>query len=180
MNYEIRNTRYTTLDRRHTFVFDFVYVEAIRSWRIYITQQPSYRGRPQGAHQSHRLNDGRGPFICWDCPIGTLDEAKGVARVWADATQIYIETGRFPPPGPPRQVPDWSSSANWEHRDRSGPPEPVRAQPPPQAVRPPAPSTPAPRPQGTTPRPRSRPSPTPARRQPRTFGGWLGNVWRNT
>jgi hypothetical protein len=139
---EIRNTHYTTLDLRMTFTFDFVQLDDTR-WRVYVVRHPPYGGRPTGSVQSHRLTDACGTFICWDRPLTTLDEAKGVARAWADATQVYITTGTFPPPGPPRAVPDWSASAHWPQSATLGripgtvprPPAPVpRFAPPPAPV----------------------------------------------
>jgi len=118
-HFEIRNTDYTTLDRRMTFRFDFVQLES-GAWRVYIVRQPGYGTRSGSAMASHRLSDARGSYICWDATIPTLDAAKGVARAWADATQVYIETGRFPPPGPPRTVPDWSTSSDWPLATRAG------------------------------------------------------------
>jgi hypothetical protein len=141
MAFEIKNTCYTTLDRQATFRFDFVQVSA-HEWRVYITEQPSYNGRPDGTHPSHRLTDARGRYICWVPAPTTLDQAKGAARAWADATWDYILTGVFPAPGPAREVPDLSSSATWALRDHVGliteAPAPIQyAQPAPrQAPRP--------------------------------------------
>lgn len=138
-HYEIRNTDYTTLDRRMTFRFDFVQLES-GGWQIYIVRQPSYGPRATGAGATHRLSDSRGQYVCWNAPIPTLDAAKGVARAWADATQAYIETGTFPPPGPSRPVPDWSSSAAWTFSARAG----LVPDPPSAAARPAPPARPAP------------------------------------
>ena len=141
MTFEIRNTKYTTLDREATFTFDFVQLDG-GEWRIYIRDAPGYGGRPSGV-SAHRLQDARGDYICWVPEPTTLDQAKGVARAWADATHEYIRTGSFPAPGPARHVPDISSSAEWELRDHVGP-IPVQQQPP---ARPhPAPAIPDPQP----------------------------------
>lgn len=64
------------------------------SWRAYIEEQPSYRGRAEGAHPTHRLSDGDGKYVCWTESLRTLEEAKRVAALWADKTQEYIRTGR--------------------------------------------------------------------------------------
>jgi hypothetical protein len=61
-------------------------------WRIYIDQQPSYRGRADDAHSTHRLSDGR-QYVCWTKSIRSLEDAKRVAAIWADKTQRYIRTG---------------------------------------------------------------------------------------
>lgn len=140
MPIEVKNTLYTTPDRRMTFTFDFVQLPG-GLWRIYIVRQPGYAGRLDGAIVSHRLNDPRGSYICWTTPIRTLNEAKGVARVWADATQTYIATGAFPPPAGQRHVPDRSSTAGAAWADQSGdirpagpPPTPAHHSPAPQST----------------------------------------------
>jgi len=63
-------------------------------WQAYIEAQPSYRGRPTDAHSTHRLSDGNRRYICWTTPLGSLEEAKQVAALWADKTQEYIRTGK--------------------------------------------------------------------------------------
>jgi hypothetical protein len=63
------------------------------SWRVYIEEQPGYRGRADDAHTTHRLSDGGRKYICWTNPLRTLPEAKQVAAMWADATQQYIRSG---------------------------------------------------------------------------------------
>jgi hypothetical protein len=134
---QINNVKYTTRDRAVTFRFDFVQMPDT-SWRIYIKDQPGYNGRPDGSHASHRLSDERGRFICWEPAPRSLDEAKGVARAWADATHDYIQTGQFPPPGPARHVPDLSTSATWEFRNHVGSIPERRAEQPRPAPPPPA------------------------------------------
>lgn len=64
------------------------------TWRAYIEQQPSYRGRAEDAHSTHRLSDGSRKYVCWTTPLHSLEEAKQVASLWADETQKYIRTGR--------------------------------------------------------------------------------------
>ncbi len=67
--------------------------QSSRRWRVYIEQQPSYRGRATDAHSTHRLSDGSRKYICWTRSLRTLEEAKQVAAAWADETQKYIRTG---------------------------------------------------------------------------------------
>ena len=62
-------------------------------WRVYIAEQPSYRSRADGAHATHRLSDGDRRYICWSTAIPSLEEAKQVSALWADATQKYIRSG---------------------------------------------------------------------------------------
>lgn len=139
MPVEIRNVKYTTLDRSATFTFDFVQT-TVGTWRAYITDQPSYNDRPHGAVQAHRLVDGRGAYVCWMPEPRSLDEAKGAARAWADATHEYVQTGVFPPPGTNRHVPDVSTSATWELRGHQG----LIPDPPPARRAPAAPAAPEP------------------------------------
>lgn len=149
MTIQFRGVHYTTLDRHDTFIFDFVQVSSVE-WRAYIVSQPPYGARSQTAHESHRLQDPRGHYVCWAPAPRTLNEAKGAARAWADATQAYLRSGRFPAPAGLRFVPDLSTSANWAFSDIVGT-IPVEATPvsPPLANHPAAaagPPTPAPAP----------------------------------
>ncbi len=68
--------------------FSFMRVDA--GWRAYILKSPNINGR---SATCHRLNDARGPYICWDRDIRSLKEMQTVARRWADMNQRYIATG---------------------------------------------------------------------------------------
>jgi hypothetical protein len=116
----LRNVCYRSSDGQVDYRFDFAYVGA--GWRIYITDQPPYRGRVESSVASHRLWDATGPFICWDRGIETLNAAKGVAGLWADCTQNYISTGVFAPPPERGHVSDSSTTADWLDADRPGDP----------------------------------------------------------
>lgn len=75
-----------------TYLFSFERLGG--NWRIYIDAQPSYRGRSNDLHSTHRLpSDGR-YYICWTGALTTLANAIRVAARWADNTQVYIATGR--------------------------------------------------------------------------------------
>lgn len=138
MDFAVRNTRYRTSDGGADYVFDFEHHPG--SWRIYIVDQPPYGGRHEGTIETHRLTDAGRRYICWDRPVPTLDDAKGIAAMWADATQEYVRSGRFGASADRSHVYDWSTSS-----DSSGMPgTPARAVPPspppdpPRAARSPA------------------------------------------
>jgi hypothetical protein len=78
---------------RYNFTFKYERVGSI--WRAYIINSPSYGSRSTGAHDTHRLNDGR-YYVCWTPEPQRLDEITQVSKLWADATAKYIETGVFP------------------------------------------------------------------------------------
>jgi len=104
------------------YVFTFEWVASANTWRAYIVSQPGYGERPQGALDTHRLNDGR-TYICWDSPLRTAVDARNVAAAWAEATQRYIATGRF-------RVP--SNRPTINDRTRIGSSRPALPHPPPQ------------------------------------------------
>ena len=65
------------------------------SYRAYIVSQPSYRGRSDDMHSTHRLRDSGGrPYVCWTRPLRSEQDAREVAALWADCTQEYIRSGR--------------------------------------------------------------------------------------
>lgn len=63
------------------------------TWRVYISSQPGYGGRADDAHTTHRYSDDGRRYICWSAPIRTLEQAKQVSAMWADATEKYIHEG---------------------------------------------------------------------------------------
>lgn len=88
----IHNCYYRTSDGAADYRFSFE-EQYDGSWRAYIEEQPSYRGRSSDAHSTHRLTDGRRSYVCWTNPLRSLAEAKQVAALWADKTQQYIRSG---------------------------------------------------------------------------------------
>ena len=85
---------YATRDGTSTRDYQFEFRQlSDGTWRAYIVRLPSYLGRDEGAHATHRLSDSHGRYVCWDRPLHSLDEAKGVAAAWAEATQRYRRTG---------------------------------------------------------------------------------------
>ena len=85
---------YRTKDGQADYRFSFEN-QPDGNWRVYIGSQPSYRGRSEGAVETHRLPDGERQYICWTDAICSLPDAKAIAAIWADKTQNYIRTGVF-------------------------------------------------------------------------------------
>jgi hypothetical protein len=84
--------------RAPVMIMDFVFMEigGEHGWRIYIINKIDYQGRETDGHSTHR-NHFEGdtyPCICWRGRIGSLDEAKAIASLWADTTTVYISLGR--------------------------------------------------------------------------------------
>ena len=63
-------------------------------WKAYIIKMPGLRGRSGSFHITHRLGTADAPFVCWDTPLRSLEDAQTVSRVWADHLQEYIATGK--------------------------------------------------------------------------------------
>ena len=89
---ETRVLNYRTKDGQTDYRFSFE-EQRDSTWRAYIVRQPSYQGRSEGAHITHRLSDEGRKYVCWDSPLRSLSQAKSVASLWADLTQRYIRTG---------------------------------------------------------------------------------------
>ena len=89
---EKHTINYRTRDGKADYRFSFEQ-QGDDSWRAYILSQPSYQGREEGAHPTHRLSDGGRKYVCWNTGLKSLAQAKQVAALWADSTQTYIRTG---------------------------------------------------------------------------------------
>ena len=89
---EARVLKYRTKDGHADYRFSFE-EQHDRNWRAYIVCQPSYMGREDDAHSTHRWSDGARKYVCWTIPLRSLAQAKQVAALWADCTQKYIRTG---------------------------------------------------------------------------------------
>jgi len=85
---------YTTRDRSASFSFELKPVGGVV--RIYILDQPSYRGRPSDGHATHRIDIGARPFVCIrsDYQPTNVPDALSWAVYWAEETARYIRTGR--------------------------------------------------------------------------------------
>ena len=84
---------YRTSDGVADYCFSFE-GEADGSFRAYIVDQPSYGARDTGLHATHRLTNAGRYYVCWDRPLQSVEDARRVAALWADATQEYIRSGR--------------------------------------------------------------------------------------
>ncbi len=74
-----------------SYGFDYRLVDG--EWRAYIRSQPSYGGRSQDLHSTHRHRDSRGYYVCWTEPIESREECEAVAKAWSRGTDRYIRTG---------------------------------------------------------------------------------------
>lgn len=83
--------------------YSFTYELPQNTWRAYINNVPDYRGRPSGSSSAHWLRDGGRRYVCWTPEPTTISTAQGTSAMWADATEHYIRTGRFEPPGDDRR-----------------------------------------------------------------------------
>lgn len=64
-----------------------------------IDATPSYKGRSEDAHTTHRLNSSTartGTKICFANAdsVRTIEQAQKYAQGWAESTQDYIEKGK--------------------------------------------------------------------------------------
>ena len=83
---------YRTKDGQNDYLFSFE-KQSNGTWKAFILNQPSYGGRATDNHSTHRLQDGSRKYVCWTDPLETLEDARTVASLWADATQEYIKNG---------------------------------------------------------------------------------------
>lgn len=74
--------------------YRFNYKRVNGSWRAYILKMPNLRGREASGVVTHRLFDGRNPYVCWNCAVEKLEDMQTISRVWADNIQEYIATGK--------------------------------------------------------------------------------------
>ncbi len=91
------DTYITKLGTKFRFGFELRKNLEANNYVIVILDQPSYGGRDDNLHVTHRHLDGDDYRVCWTGPMSTLNEAKKVAGFWADFTERYILTGKeFP------------------------------------------------------------------------------------
>ena len=84
---------YRTKDGRADYTFSLEYQDG--GYRAYIVGMPSYGGRSEDIHITHRSVDkDRRYYVCWSKPLYTLEDLKKVVALWSDLSQTYIQTGR--------------------------------------------------------------------------------------
>jgi len=83
---------YYSLDGTAAFRFKFE-IQPSDGIRIYVLEQPGYRGRSEASIPTHRIFDQGRTFICFDPLPQTTEEARKIARAWAELTLRYIRTG---------------------------------------------------------------------------------------
>lgn len=91
------NDRHGRPDKEYRFQYKWVYDTVLNAytWRAYIIRMPDLCGRDPDLHKTHRWRNGAGQYwVCWDSVLPTLKDIQSVSRVWADAIQEYIATGK--------------------------------------------------------------------------------------
>lgn len=66
---------------------------ATNDWRAYIVQMPDLEGRSSSLHDTHRLHDESGYYVCIQGKITSREDMIGVAKYWATRLHNYIKTG---------------------------------------------------------------------------------------
>ena len=76
-----------------TAYYKFGYVQVGNHFVIDILEQPSYNGRDESTHVSHRV----GKKICINPSYApkTIEKAKDISADWAELTHIYITRGFY-------------------------------------------------------------------------------------
>lgn len=80
-------------------IYKFGFRQVGRRVEVDIDATPSYNGRSDDWHSTHRLSSPSaktGTKICFTNPDGvrTLEQAQKYAQGWAESTQDYIEKGK--------------------------------------------------------------------------------------
>lgn len=91
-------TRDTYRSNNGKYYFEFAFENTGDFFYAHILDQPSYRGRDDGLHPTHRLSSnfsGATKRICFgnDNDVKTLSAVRKYSEAWAEATVKYIERG---------------------------------------------------------------------------------------
>lgn len=90
---------YRTKDGKGNYVFELKTM-LDGTERAYILSQPTYQGRRETPHSTHRCTDASNGslYVDWYPPVCSRNIIKEIAKLFADCTQEYIKTGkRFGP-----------------------------------------------------------------------------------
>ena len=82
-------TKYPLLDHLYSFRIRFV----AGQYRCYVVKQPEYRGRDLSHYMPHCWEEQNARYICWTGEIKKIPQAKTLCRMFANATQQFIDTG---------------------------------------------------------------------------------------
>ena len=90
MRYECLD--YRTSDGSMYIEFGFCNLGFFRGWRVYIHEDMDYESRDASYAATHRMyqEGDRYEHICWTGKIRTFEDAKAIAKIWADSTALYI------------------------------------------------------------------------------------------
>ena len=86
--------KYRTKDGKHDYSFRFHH-SADGGFRVHILERPNHSRGVANSPTPHVLHDSAGQYICWSLPIATYEDAKEIARRWAEATEEYRKTGKI-------------------------------------------------------------------------------------
>lgn len=99
MPHEFERQMYLTKDGSLDIDFVFMDCEGTIGWRIYIITPIDYKrcspSRPEGSGSAHWLKASGETYryVCWSEKIESKEDAKEVARLWAECTAYYIKHG---------------------------------------------------------------------------------------
>jgi hypothetical protein len=88
----VSTVSYRTSDGSQDYRFQFRQMPD-EGFRIYILSQPEYGGHSTDSHPTHRFRDTVGFYICWSEKITSYDNAKEIAKRFAEATEKYRKFG---------------------------------------------------------------------------------------
>jgi hypothetical protein len=87
-----RTIYYRAKDGQTDYGFSFERVAG--SYRVYIVRQPGYGDRSADCDSTHRLTDKGRNYICWTGVLLTEEDARKLAKLWAECTQEYLRIGK--------------------------------------------------------------------------------------
>ena len=77
-------------------LYSFIIEKCYDGYRVYINRVPNlFISRDKTNYNPHLYKEKSNNmfYICWTNRIKRIDDAKTLARLWADATQQFVETG---------------------------------------------------------------------------------------